>query len=514
DLASDPLKRPSAQYVLMRNAWELSAKAGDVDRAMTMIDQAAELYAMNPLDAKVDVVKTAERSARAGSDAEAALPQLLERTESLIGLLLDEDHYAAAVELVEQVGIPVAGRIDDGRQVAEWIERRTEFRNLQEEYAPVARARESLQADPSDAAANLTVGRWLCLVKGHWPEGLQYLALGGNEPLARLAARDLEGPSGAEQQIELADGWWNLSQHAEFRQKPPVAASLQARATLWYHEALPSVSGPLRERAEKRLGISGTAEPEGGKQALAFDGRHSHAVVNFGYAGTCAITLEVIARPERMEGAGSAISNYDPDRRSGLTLGTMGGVSWFFSFLEASPHPRQPALTIGTPIRAVARPTPGGTGWCHVAAVFDGKEIRLYVDGQLRDSKAIGGPHRPTTKLPLIIGASPARVAASGLVVDSHYKGLLKAVRISDIARYTQDFSPPAQLAREDNHTQLLLLFDKETGETVPDSATGKTSAPGSKRAPASFARLFGTQWVDAQGDNASSQQPPNNGGR
>ena len=35
---------------------------------------------------------------------------------------------------------------------------------------------------------------------------------------------------------------------------------------------------------------------------------------------------------------------------------------------------------------------PIGITWMHVAATFDGQEIRLYVDGVLETTKAAGGP--------------------------------------------------------------------------------------------------------------------------
>lgn len=97
--------------------------------------------------------------------------------------------------------------------------------------------------------------------------------------------------------------------------------------------------------------------------------------------------------------------------------------------------------------------------WHHVAGVFDGREVRVYVDGKLIASKQAKGKRR-TNKLPLIIGADVSSRGAG----TSHFTGRIDEVRLSKVARYTGDsFAPPARHA-PDADTLLLVPCDRDFG--------------------------------------------------
>ncbi len=90
--------------------------------------------------------------------------------------------------------------------------------------------------------------------------------------------------------------------------------------------------------------------------------------------------------------------------------------------------------------------------WHHVAGVFDGSEIRLYVDGRLAGRRAASGK-RTTNELPLMLGAD---VDGQGRPT-SPFDGFLDEVRVSTVARYPGDgFVPERRLAGDDT---TLLLF-------------------------------------------------------
>jgi hypothetical protein len=101
--------------------------------------------------------------------------------------------------------------------------------------------------------------------------------------------------------------------------------------------------------------------------------------------------------------------------------------------------------------------------WHHVAGVFDGAEVRLFVDGQQVAAAPGKGTRRPNT-LPLYVGADPA---ADGTPM-SFFTGRIDDVRLSSVARYREAFTPPA-LVDADEHTVLLLRCDREFGPWVPD---------------------------------------------
>ncbi|MEM8874964.1 MAG: LamG-like jellyroll fold domain-containing protein [Planctomycetota bacterium] len=98
----------------------------------------------------------------------------------------------------------------------------------------------------------------------------------------------------------------------------------------------------------------------------------------------------------------------------------------------------------------------------HLAGVFDGSEVRLYLDGQLLATIAAEGS-RTTNPLPMYIGGDTNRRGD----VHRSFAGTIDAVRLSDTARYSGAvFTPDDELA-DDEDTVLLFQMDRTLGEQV-----------------------------------------------
>ncbi|MEZ6243447.1 MAG: LamG domain-containing protein [Phycisphaerales bacterium] len=111
--------------------------------------------------------------------------------------------------------------------------------------------------------------------------------------------------------------------------------------------------------------------------------------------------------------------------------------------------------------------------WTHVALCFDGRESRLYVGGKLQSrASAPGSPSWSAS--PLFIGSS---VSDDGNP-DDYFIGRLDDVRLSDVARYDADFTPPTHL-EADTHTRTLLRFDARVSGVFPDSSSAGAPAWG-----------------------------------
>ncbi|MFK7741993.1 MAG: LamG-like jellyroll fold domain-containing protein [Planctomycetota bacterium] len=103
--------------------------------------------------------------------------------------------------------------------------------------------------------------------------------------------------------------------------------------------------------------------------------------------------------------------------------------------------------------------------WHHVAGVFDGSDVRLYLDGKLLARKA-GSGKRTRNELPLYLGAD---VKGNG-DPTSYFTGRLDEIRLSKVARYRgESFSVP-QRHQADADTVLLIPCDRSFGPWVPDS--------------------------------------------
>jgi 3',5'-cyclic AMP phosphodiesterase CpdA len=104
--------------------------------------------------------------------------------------------------------------------------------------------------------------------------------------------------------------------------------------------------------------------------------------------------------------------------------------------------------------------------WHHIAGVFDGEEVRLYLDGQLEGSAAASGS-RTRRAVPLLVGAD---VDGSG-GANSFFDGRVDEVRVSDGARYTQRSWRPRRRFEPDETTRLLLHCDGTLGAWTLDSS-------------------------------------------
>ncbi|MEZ5965627.1 MAG: LamG-like jellyroll fold domain-containing protein [Planctomycetota bacterium] len=113
----------------------------------------------------------------------------------------------------------------------------------------------------------------------------------------------------------------------------------------------------------------------------------------------------------------------------------------------------------------VAQPVLRAHTWHHLAGVFDGQEVRLYIDGKLVASKA-GSGKRKTNRLPIYVGAD---TDSKGKPV-SFLRGRIDEVRISRGARYTGEAFTPQRRFVPDADTAVLLHLDRACGPITPDA--------------------------------------------
>ncbi len=104
--------------------------------------------------------------------------------------------------------------------------------------------------------------------------------------------------------------------------------------------------------------------------------------------------------------------------------------------------------------------------WHHVAGVFDGDEVRLYVDGE-RVASRKGSGARTRNRLPFVVGGD---VGQNG-TANSFFPGEIDEVRVSDVARYTGERFEPARRFERDANTLLLLHMDGFVGPWLPDAS-------------------------------------------
>jgi hypothetical protein len=124
-------------------------------------------------------------------------------------------------------------------------------------------------------------------------------------------------------------------------------------------------------------------------------------------------------------------------------------------------------------IIAQAKDTLPAGKWSHLAGVYDGQQIALFVNGRKAASTHASGARLSSDKS-LYVGARPngAWNTHNFSYPMSFWKGAVDEVRVSRIARYSRDFTPEAKLASDDS-TVLALLNDQHFGPFVPVAGGG-----------------------------------------
>jgi hypothetical protein len=99
--------------------------------------------------------------------------------------------------------------------------------------------------------------------------------------------------------------------------------------------------------------------------------------------------------------------------------------------------------------------------WKHYAAVFTKGQQRLYENGTLV-ATANNNNYCPTVSDPLVIGKK---------IGDTFLNGYITEIRISNIVRYTSNFTSPNYKFTPDNKTVALYYFNEDSGNILHDAS-------------------------------------------
>ncbi len=102
--------------------------------------------------------------------------------------------------------------------------------------------------------------------------------------------------------------------------------------------------------------------------------------------------------------------------------------------------------------------------WSHLAGVYDGARLLIFVDGLLTGTYDLSGSLNPSN-LSLVVGNTPMSLVGTN---TRPYEGLVDQVRISSTARYGSDFEP-ARVNLPDDFTLALWGFNEGEGTVAHD---------------------------------------------
>lgn len=240
-VAAETLEHPAGRFELLEIARQQAIQAGDGDVALLAIKELGTAFEVDTLRLRAAALYQLSKSLSRPDE----LKLLVSKMVALVDESLAIDRYDIAVPLTKVT--TATARAARDKELSEMVaSQRALVEMMQAAYEAVQPALETLQEDPRDAAANLTVGRYECLLQGRWDEGLPRLAAGADERLRELATIEIGVSPNA---LALGDGWWQLAENETGR----AQKNLRTRAVMWYRNALPSMSGLAKIRLEKRL---------------------------------------------------------------------------------------------------------------------------------------------------------------------------------------------------------------------------------------------------------------------
>jgi S1-C subfamily serine protease len=239
---------PPRRFMFFQEALTLAATTGNFLQALKIAEELATDFEIGMAELTATVVEKATPKVRARDAGKSLAEEALGRVSEALAA----DDFDTADRLVKGGSI-VAAKAQANSVMSAFTVRGKEVDRLRKEFGQFLAAQTVLENDAKNAAANLTVGRHLCFVKGDWDKGLPLLAQGSDAELKALAEKDKAGPEAPAAQFELANAWYELAQGQETE---IAKGRLQARALLWYQQALPGLVGINKSLAEKRLAES------------------------------------------------------------------------------------------------------------------------------------------------------------------------------------------------------------------------------------------------------------------
>jgi hypothetical protein len=240
--ALDTSDDPAGRFLLFQRARDYAAAAGNVSETMAAIDKLAEHFLIDAPSEKFAALSVMAKSLRSPEAMQAALDAALAATDDAI----TGDNYDIAAKLV-RIALGLAAKLHNPQLVAQLKPRPAEIEQLKKEFAKAAEALDKLKSNPDDPEANFLVGNFQGPLKGDFDKALPYLAKGSDATLKDLAKAEMANPTESAKQTTLADGWIGASEKSKLGAEK---LHLQARAAMWYRQALPHLSGLEKVRVE------------------------------------------------------------------------------------------------------------------------------------------------------------------------------------------------------------------------------------------------------------------------
>jgi hypothetical protein len=242
-------KNPAHYHELLRITRDVAVGGGD---AATALEAARLLTQRFQVDRAALRLKLLEDFSKAPRKYEAAETLRKEALDLLLDAF-DADKFDVALPAYERL-VEFTRIKGDRGEVSRLTQRKQPLEAAKNAYQDACAAAQTLEANPNDAQASETLGKYLCFVKNRWQDGLPHLVRAAEVKLRIVARIDMESGRSAQDSLSLADQYWEMA--GEYKQ--PFSRGLHLRAALCYQTALNSLpEGLERLKAQKRIDEAG-----------------------------------------------------------------------------------------------------------------------------------------------------------------------------------------------------------------------------------------------------------------
>jgi hypothetical protein len=204
------------------------------------------------------------------------------------------------------------------------------------------------------------------------------------------------------------------------------------------------------------------------QDGLEFDGRRNYVILpSLHFDGHPPWTLEAIVNPVTVmnwRNRTSLVSAAEQGSMSLHSIENKWGAYLYTADLLSETGNWQTSYSA-----AMAAADAALNEWQHIAGVWDGKELRFYVNGQLQDARPQVDHCTRLSLCPFCLGADPSGYSIK-YVADGYLKGRLRAARISRGVEYTNSFISPTRLEKTPE-TIGLYDFTIDTGRYAIDGS-------------------------------------------
>lgn len=236
---------PVGRFELWRISREILTREGEFALALGIVDNFDDHYQ------SIDVTELKSESLidSAKQVGRSQVKDYLESVGELISRCLQEERFGLANQMISQAYEHLRSKMKvSERTELERFESRVQLVELV--HTEYKTGLEKLTETEDDPQANQQVGRYLCLIREQWDQGLKHLASGTEPKLRAAAVTEISSRDDADSALAIADGWMDAATIAsqEFEQE-----NLRVRALAWYLRAEGETKGLEQKKVEVRI---------------------------------------------------------------------------------------------------------------------------------------------------------------------------------------------------------------------------------------------------------------------